>query len=1323
MLLATAAMLNGADYFILTAYFTVNLGIGVYFYSFIRGMKDYFSGGQQIPWWLSGISFYMSCFSVYAFVIYSALGYQYGWLPITLFWAYIPATLLGAFVFAPRWRRARIDSPVEYLETRFNGALRQLTAWQGAPVKLIDDSLKLVATGIFISRILDLPLEWSILAAGLIMLAYTFLGGLWAVTVTDFVQFVVMIAAVVVLVPLSLDKVGGVAAFVQASPQGFFHPVCDKYGWIYVGSMTFMFCLSFSSVHWQLIQRYTCVRDEKETHRVGLCVTFLHLVTPIAMFLPAMAARQYLPADTIPEQVYPVLCTTLLPNGLLGLVIAAMLAATMSMLSGDCNVCASVLTNDVYRRHVRPRASQRELVVVGRLVTLLIGLTSIGIALFLVWRHEGGHPAGGGQGDDSLFRAMVQLFSIATAPVAVPMIAGLLSRRITPKGALAGYLTGLFTGLTLYFMLPASIVVHGEVLQKENVILLVTVAVTLAWTVLVSRPGRLRPEERRRIDAFLNKLATPIGQLDEDRPADLGRGHPAGGGEGRRISPFGISGAMVVLVGLMMLGITPWLAPGYAFKLDLGLAVALLAIGLLMIVYARWPSSLVDKVRGIGPASARLCVVMAAGACLACAGPVQADSGYDWQEWKKITTWTRTDISNDQAGKRKLAPLLETGGNAPGKIDDISPWEAKRSAIATAVRGILGRPTDLRPAKPEVQTIGEETLADHVRRSVRVLCEPDEWITATILLPRDAPASGNPAMICVGRTAVYGDREPCGAIEDANLAFAMQLVRRGYVCVVPVTLGGGKPDPAGAEPRRSFMAFCARHPGWSLMGKAVWDIARITDYLASLPSLDPQGIGIIGHGYAGAAAMLAGTFDPRLSVVICDGGFIPFRGDPTPDRWWHQMPLIPQLGAYLPRVEDIPFDWHEVAASIAPRPLYILGKAGDGGTPSGAVGEAVLKDLQGVYGLYGASDDVALRAMPDKPPATTQPAPLVCAWLEERLFRIGDIRTIPKRRDEWEKQRPLIRRLVRRTLGTLTAQPPPFDVKVIAAEQLPTYERRLIEYSVDQADRVRAYLCIPRVERRPLPAVLVLNGTHREGKDVPMGLAKRWEAKEFAFGADLAERGYLTLVPDCVTMGERIDRYGYCNTRGVYLRHPNVSVMTKMLYDDQRAVDLLLGMKEVDPSRIGVIGLSLGGQRALLLAAFDERVKATVCSVGTTSIPAESPKVRLNLARDHNDFSYFPRLRPVLQRGLVPPWDFDLLIRLVAPRAFFHHTRDQDEYFPRSVAAYEACEASRPVWRLYGQPDDALVNVHEPGTHGMSRAAKIRAYEWLDRQLELGNRP
>jgi len=570
-MLIAVSKLERPDVFLLVGYFVLMLGIGAYFYRYMRGMKDYFSGGNRIPWWLSGVSFYMSCFSVFGFVVYSALGFQYGWLPVTAFWAYIPGTLLSAFLFGPRWRRARVDSPVEYLEMRYSSFLRQLCAWQGVPVKIIDDALKLVAIGIFFSVSLGLDRNQSMLWSGLIMLAYTFMGGLWAVAVTDFVQFIVMGAAVLILFPLALFKAGlfeagGFANFAANVPEGFFRPVSGEYGWIYIASLVFLFSLALSSVHWQLVQRYTCVRNEKEAHRVGWLVTVLHFVTPVIMFVPAMVARQFLPTDINPEAVYPTLCTVLLPTGLLGLMIAAMFAATMSMLSSDYNVCAAVLTNDVYRRLIRPEASQKELVVVGRLMTLLIGLIALGTAFLMA-----------GKGGDDLFKTMVALFSVATAPVAVPMLLGLVSRRINSAGATAGFVAGLGLGIVLFFLLDPKIHFGNIVLEQENVLLISTATTTAVVMMLVSWLVPRSEQETQRAKLFARRLSTEIGGMKDDPlpPADDWQ-------EAEAISPFRVVGVSIGIIGLMMLAVVPFVDGKTAIGMNLGIALVLVFLGVLM---------------------------------------------------------------------------------------------------------------------------------------------------------------------------------------------------------------------------------------------------------------------------------------------------------------------------------------------------------------------------------------------------------------------------------------------------------------------------------------------------------------------------------------------------------------------------------------------------------------------------------------------------------------------------------------------------------------------------------------------------------------------
>ena len=116
-----------------------------------------------------------------------------------------------------------------------------------------------------------------------------------------------------------------------------------------------MASLCFSALHWQLVQRYYCVPTERDAQKVGWLVVVLYFIGPPLMFLPALAARQFVSGLAKDTDIYPVLCAQLLAPGMLGLMIAAMFSATMSTLSGDFNVCANVLTTDVYRRLLRPR--------------------------------------------------------------------------------------------------------------------------------------------------------------------------------------------------------------------------------------------------------------------------------------------------------------------------------------------------------------------------------------------------------------------------------------------------------------------------------------------------------------------------------------------------------------------------------------------------------------------------------------------------------------------------------------------------------------------------------------------------------------------------------------------------------------------------------------------------------------------------------------------------------------------------------------------------------------------------------------------------------
>jgi SSS family transporter len=431
--------MRGADFAILIAYFATMIAIGLVYSRQMKSLDMYFAGGKQLSWWLGGVSFFMASVSALSIVVYAGLGYQYGLVALTLYWTSLPATLLTTWLFARRWRRAGVLTPVEFLETRFSLAVRQVFVWSGIPLKVIDEGLKIVAIGIFVSAGMSISPSVAMIAAGIITLVYTVLGGLWAVVITDFVQFVLVTTGILLLVPLTLHAAGGWHRFVAAVPADFFRPVHPPFNWTYVGAFLVLTTLSVAG-NWSLIQKFYSARNDRECRGVGWLASLLFLLLPPAWIFTGMFARTFVQMRiSDPQTVYARVCSALLPPGMLGLIIAALFAATMSVLSSGYNVVAAVLTVDVHQRLIRPKASQKELVIVGRVLTAIVATIALAIALAVTHFHW------------TIFDTMVAAFGFFLPPTVLPVLGGLLSRRLSAAGAMAGFFAGIGIGLAFLF--------------------------------------------------------------------------------------------------------------------------------------------------------------------------------------------------------------------------------------------------------------------------------------------------------------------------------------------------------------------------------------------------------------------------------------------------------------------------------------------------------------------------------------------------------------------------------------------------------------------------------------------------------------------------------------------------------------------------------------------------------------------------------------------------------------------------------------------------------------------------------------------------------
>ncbi len=553
------APLTASDLVVIGGYFLLVIWVGLLFRKHMKGPEDYFAGGRNVPWWLAGVSHYMSSFSAFSFVAYAQMAYTYGWVAVTLFWVTVPACAAGGLLFARAWRRAGVITPVEFLERRFNLSIRQVFAWAGLPMKVFEDGLKIFATSLFLAPAIGVSVPTSILACGVATVAYTAFGGLWALVVTDYVQFLMKALAILLLLPLAVWRAGGLHSAFSGLPPRFFHITNGPYNWIYLVGFTVLITISYNA-SWALAQKYYSVRSESDASKAAYVSAALNFLGAPIMILPAVIGRHFLP-DLIAQHrtadAYALLVFNLLPTGMIGIVVAALLSATMATVSADFNAIASVLTQDVYHRLLRPQATARKLVRVGRLATLALGTVVVGFSLWIAF-----------SGDQSLFQLMVVIAGVFIAPAYLPLLAALTVRRLTAKGALTGFLVGLASGFTM-LALKTWYLPHVTVTWVrdgfDGITILTNTFVTILgmWLgTVVSRTSITEQESARTFFRVVRTEAAAPAQMSDDRPHQS----PIAGMTIAVATLLAIAGAMA--------------RAASARAIDLGVAFVLMAFGL-----------------------------------------------------------------------------------------------------------------------------------------------------------------------------------------------------------------------------------------------------------------------------------------------------------------------------------------------------------------------------------------------------------------------------------------------------------------------------------------------------------------------------------------------------------------------------------------------------------------------------------------------------------------------------------------------------------------------------------------------------------------------
>lgn len=417
-----------ADYLIILLFFAGLLAVGYLLGRKIASSRDMFMAGKSSSWWISGLSTYMTIFSASTFVVWGGVAYRSGLVAAFLGMMLGVASIAVGYWVSGKWSRMNISSPAEFLTLRFGNKTLKFYAVVLIFGRAVHTAVSLYAIAIMVVALMPLPagnffadpatghlsVVWAVIILGLITLAYTTMGGYLAVLMTDVVQFAVLFAMILILVPLSLHEAGGVQAFLAAAPEGYFRLTSSDYTGTW---MVLWLILNFFMIagDWSFVQRYLSTPTAKEARKSSYLVGVLYLLTPIIWYIPAMVYRTLDPGAN-PEQAYMLMSQRVLGPGLLGFMIAAMMSATLSMVSGTLNVFANVFTCDLYLpRH--PQATEARKIRVGRLFTLFYGILLVVIAALI--------PKMGGAE-----KVVVTVLTVAICPIFIPSIWGLFSRKI-----------------------------------------------------------------------------------------------------------------------------------------------------------------------------------------------------------------------------------------------------------------------------------------------------------------------------------------------------------------------------------------------------------------------------------------------------------------------------------------------------------------------------------------------------------------------------------------------------------------------------------------------------------------------------------------------------------------------------------------------------------------------------------------------------------------------------------------------------------------------------------------------------------------------------
>jgi SSS family solute:Na+ symporter len=453
---------NVADYLILVIYFVAVLGIGFAARRYIKTSLDYFLSGRSLPAWITGLAFISANLGALEILGMAANGAQFGVATVHYYWiGAVPAMVFLGLVMMPFYYGSRVRSVPEYLRLRFNRPTHLFNALTFAFATVLIAGVNLYALALVLKLLLGWPIIVGIVVAAAIVLVYITLGGLSSAIYNEVLQFFVILAALVPLTLVGLHDVGGWDGLKDAvtNAKGGGDPLLHSWKGTGVGNVTnpleaswipivfglgFVLSFGYWTTNFAEVQRALSAKSLNAAQRTPLIGAYPKIFIPAITIIPGLVALVTIKGlggdnpDLEYNNAIPLLINEYLPNGMLGVALAGLLAAFMAGVAANVSAFNTVVTYDLWEPYVKPGESDDYYIRFGRIATTGGILIGIGTALIA-------------SGYNNIMDYIQLLFSFFNAPLFATFIVGMFWRRMTPWAGFWGLVAGTLGAAAAHF--------------------------------------------------------------------------------------------------------------------------------------------------------------------------------------------------------------------------------------------------------------------------------------------------------------------------------------------------------------------------------------------------------------------------------------------------------------------------------------------------------------------------------------------------------------------------------------------------------------------------------------------------------------------------------------------------------------------------------------------------------------------------------------------------------------------------------------------------------------------------------------------------------